>query len=320
MDLIYTNANRADQGTLKAYAFDLSFGAKENDFEVTLDAAFTLEFGAFVYMEGTEYGGIVDALKTSTDSKTVTYMGRTWHGVLNSKVIQPDSGEDHLIVSGDANEVLAFLIDRLGLGDLFTATETPSGITIKNHKFNRYCFGYDGIKAMLNEKGAKLKFVWENRSVRLYAEPITDYTKDPVDDDTATLSVEQYNKKVNHLICLGRGDLAAREVIHIYVDQFGRTGDTQYYFGLDEVTDVYENSNAEDTAALRSGGVSRLAELRNNDKAEISLAESAVVPYDIGDIVGASDIKTGVSVAAAVSQKIVRINNGVISTEYQTGG
>ena len=34
MDLIYTNANGEDQGILSAYAFDLSFGASENDFEI----------------------------------------------------------------------------------------------------------------------------------------------------------------------------------------------------------------------------------------------------------------------------------------------
>ena len=38
MDLIYTNANRVDQGVLSAYSFDLSFGEKENDFEMTLGA------------------------------------------------------------------------------------------------------------------------------------------------------------------------------------------------------------------------------------------------------------------------------------------
>ena len=34
MDLIYTNANGVDLGVLSAYAFDLSFGASENDFEI----------------------------------------------------------------------------------------------------------------------------------------------------------------------------------------------------------------------------------------------------------------------------------------------
>ncbi len=320
MDLIYTDANRIDQGALKAYAFDLSFGATENDFEVTLDVDHTLESGAFVYIEGSEYGGIVDGLKTSTDSKTITHMGRTWHGVMNSKVIEPDSGADYLIVSGDANEILGFLIDRLGLEGLFTASDEASGITVKNYQFDRYILGYDGIKKMLTAYGAKLIITWENRSVKLSAAPIVDYSRDPVDDDSAILSVEKYDKKVNHLICLGKGELAERTVIHLYVDQFGRIGDSQYYTGIEEVTDTYDLSNAEDAETLRSKGIEQLKKLRNNDKAEISVSESVEQSYDIGDIVGASEMKSGVSVAAPVSQKIVRIKNGVISTEYQTGG
>ena len=318
MDLIYTNAKRVDQGVLSAYAFDLSFGADENDFELTVgsDEAM-IEFGAVVYMESTEYGGTVGGIKASTNGETITYNGRTWHGILNSKVIQPNAGADYLIVSGDANEVIAFLIARLGLSGLFVAAEELSGVNISNYKFNRYCKGYDGIRAMLAASGAKLKIAWLNRSVMLSAELIGDYTDSPVDGDIATLTVEQHRDKVNHLICLGKGDLAEREVIHLYVDQFGRIGNVQYFTGLDEICDTYENSNSDD---LQSDGIARFQELRNNDKAEIALSETEGLSYDIGDIVGASEIKSGISVATTVTQKIVKINNGVVSTEYKTGG
>ena len=318
MDLIFTNAKRVDQGVLSAYAFDLSFGATENDFEITLGANETmLESGAFMYMEGTEFGGMVGGLKTSTNGETITYNGRTWHGIMNSKVIQPDTGKDYLIVSGDANEVLSFLITRLGLSGLFVAAEELSGVSISGYQFNRYCKGYDGIRAMLAASGAKLKIVWKDRAVHLSAEPIADYTDSPVDGDIATLTVERHEKKVNHLICLGKGDLAAREVIHLYVDQFGRIGDVQYFTGLDEIVETYENSNSDN---LRSDGITRLTELRNIDKAEIALPETEGLSYDIGDIVGATEYKSGVSVAATVTQKIVKIKNGVVSTEYKTGG
>lgn len=318
MDLIFTNAKRVDQGVLPAYAFDLSYGASENDFEMTLGAnEAVLESGAFVYMEGTEYGGMVGGLKASTNGATITHKGRTWHGIMNSKVIQPNPGEDYLVVSGDAHEVLSFLVARLGLSGLFVVAEELSGVNISNYKFNRYCKGYDGIRAMLAAKNAKLKIAWKDRAVHLSAEPIADYTDSPVDGDIATLTVERHDKKVNHLICLGKGDLAEREVIHLYVDQFGRIGDVQYFTGLDEIVDTYENSNSDN---LRSDGIKRLTELRNNDKAEIALSESDGLTYDIGDIVGATEYKTGVSVAATVTQKIVKIKNGVVSTEYKTGG
>ena len=317
MDLIYTDANRKDQGILTAYAFDLSFGAAENDFEMTLGANEpALSDGSFAYIEGTEYGGIVDGIKASTNSNSVTYKGRTWHGLMNSKIIEPDTGEPYLIVSGDANEVLAMLIDRLGLTGLFVAVGELSGINIPKYQFRRYCKGYDGIRDMLGDNGAKLKIEWVNRAVQLSAAPVADYTDTPADSDTASLNVEKYSKKVNHLICLGQGNLTDREVIHLYVDQFGNIGDEQYYFGLEEIAETYENTNSED---LRQDGISRLKSLRNNDKAEISLNKANAIPYDIGDIVGASEIRTGITVAAIVTQKIIKIKNGVISTEYKTG-
>ena len=317
MDLIYTNSERVDQGVLSAYAFDLSYGASENDFALVIGTAEAmLDYGAFIYMEGTEYGGIVDAKQVRTNSESITYIGRTWHGVLNSKIIEPDPGANYYVVSGDANEILSLLIVRMGLSDLFTAKKEAAGVDIGKYQFHRYCKGYDGIASMLSDNGAKLKIAWKNQTVELSAVPIDDYTQNPIDGDTTTLTVEQHEKKVNHLVCLGKGELAEREVIHLYVDQNGNIGDTQYYTGVDEVTEKYENSNTED---LRSDGVKRFKELRDNDKAEITLPENDVLTYDIGDIVEASDVQTGISATASVTQKIVRINNGAISTEYKTG-
>lgn len=635
MDLIYTNAKRVDQGVLSAFAFDLSFGASENDFEMTVGKSeAVLEPGAFVYMEGTEYGGIVDGRKTRTSDENITYKGRTWHGILNSKVIVPATEDDflaqsftitayvtggtvdpasatvrkggsqtftftpnagyevesvlvdgvaidiesfadvytfedvkaehtisvvyvepsllpdgytqleyiqsngtpyinsgfnpnqdtrvvceysavsisgnagglfgsriskgnldyafwhygypqtdgysqddyntsiianilrpsgrtiidknknvttingtafshtyttfscsyplfifavntngskdsqvatfriysfqiydngtivrnlypaknsngtigmydivnnvfytnagsgtftagpeyeaasaavalasvepaavesysveeyaveikqedsdgnsmigrYLVISGDANDCIQFLIERLGLSGLFEAASDVSGVNISNYQFSRYCKAYDGLKAMLASSGAKLKITWEEGAVLLSAAPIVDYTDAPVDGDIATLTVEQHNKKVNHLICLGRGELEEREVLHLYVDSSGGIGDVQYFVGLDEILDTYENSNTESSEELRKEGTKRLKELRDNDKAEIALSETDGLSYDIGDIVGATELNSGVSVAATVTQKIVKITNGAVSTEYKTGG
>ncbi len=317
MDLIYTNANRIDQGIVPAYNFDLSYGAEENDFELTIGKKETpLEYGAFIYIEGTEYGGMVGAKKTASDTDSVTFMGRTWHGILNSKIIEPDAGENYFVVSGDANEVLSIVVARLGLSELFVVDENISGINIPKYQFHRYCKGYDGLSDMLADNGAKLRIAWNDRAVRLSAEPIADYTESPVDDDETVLTVEQHNSKVNHLVCLGRGNLAEREVIHLYLDQFGRIGDTQYYTGLSEIADTYDNSNAED---LRSEAINYFKELIDIDSAEITMNENTTFAFDIGDKVGSIDITTGVSVSATVTQKIVKINNGFINIEYKTG-
>lgn len=321
MDLIYTNANRVDQGVLLAYSLDLSFGVdeNENDFELTLGKTEPiLEDGAVIYIDDTEYGGIVGGMRSNSADETRVHLGRTWHGILNGKVICPDPGADYLIVSGDANEVLGYLIDRLGLSELFRARPAASGINLRNYQFARYVLGYNGIRAMLASKSAKLKMAWSDSYLELYAEPIIDYTNQPVDGDEAALTVERFGSKVNHLICLGGGELAARTVVHLYVDQFGRIGSTQYYTGLAEVVGVHDYANAATEEELRLNGVKQMEALRNNDKISVTAYEDAGLVYDIGDIIGGTDPSTGNTAKAAVAQKVVKIQNGAVSIDYKT--
>lgn len=321
MDLIYTDADRADMGVLTAYAFDLSYGAKENDFEITMSLTEpALMRGAFIYIENTEYGGIVDGRGSYSGATTRTYYGRTWHGILNSKVVEPDSGEDYFTVSGDANAILTTLINRLGLSTLFTVPDELSAINIKKYQFHRYCKAYDGICDMLADNGGKLRIEWKDRNVCISAVPVIDYTDAPIDSDIAVLSVEKYDNKLNHLICLGAGDLKDRTVVHLYVDANGNIGDTQHYFGLDEIADTYDYAFAQSEDNLREEGIKKLKDLRGVDIAEMTMNREQEYLFDIGDIIGASEIETDNSVSAPVIQKIVKIENGAVSIEYQAGG
>lgn len=321
MDLIYTNADREDLGVLLAHSIDLSFGTdeNENDFEIELGKTEPmLEDGAIIYIEGTEYGGIVDGMRSVSTDEVRTHIGRTWHGIINDKIICPDAGADYLVVSGEANALLGDMIDRLGLGELFRARAESSGINISGYQFARYVRGYDGFRAMLSSASAKLKMAWVGDALELYAEPIIDYTNQPVDGDEAALTVERYGSKVNHLICLGSGNLADRMVIHLYVDQYGRIGSTQYYTGLQEIAEIYDYANAESEDELRSYGEKQLADMRNNDKVELTAYEGSGLEYDIGDIIGGTDTTTGNTASAVVTQKIVNIKNGAISINYKT--
>lgn len=322
MDLIYTDANKKDLGVLSSYELDMSFGASDNDFELTLNSKdVTLEYGALVYIEGTEYGGIVDGKYASTDGDAVTYKGRSWHGILNGKIIEPPSGMDHLVVDDYVDNVFRQIFSGLGLADLFSIISTDKSIYVKNYTFNRYCKAYDAIRDMLSSFGAKLRLVWVNGRVFASAVPIDDYSKLSVDGDSAVLNAEHYENKVNHLICLGRGELSAREIEHLYIDKHGKTYiGTPHYTGIYEITDVYDNSNAETWSELVDGGTKRLEELRNTDKAEIFNLGSDERSYDIGDIVAAHDVKSGIKATAVVTQKIVKIVNGSTIIEYKTGG
>lgn len=318
MDLIYTNQNREDIGVLQDFSLDLAFGSGENDFELTVSRENNVaDSGCYIYIQGTEYGGIIDAVKSDTGTAEVTYSGRTWHGILNSKILEPDSGQAYLTVSGDANTVLATLIVRMGLGALFRALSTPSGITVKTYQFDRYISGYNGILKMLKTVGAKLRIVYDGTNVVISAVPVTDYTQDGVSDDQTALTVLKTKNTVNHLICLGTGELADRMVIHLYADAAGNISRTQTFTGLEEYTAVYDYSSVENEDDLVAGGTERFKELLQQDQLDVNFPESDDI-YSVGDIVGATDNVTGISIAVPVTKKIVKIEGDLVSVSIET--
>lgn len=318
MDLIYANSSREDIGVIPDYDFDLAFGSDENDFELTVSRNdHCCEAGYYIYIEGTEYGGIVDAITSDTAAEDVTYSGRTWHGILNSKILCPDNGENYLTVSGDANTILGTLLSRMGLTALFSASSAPSGINVSGYQFARYVSGYDGIRQMLKSVSAKLRVAYSGGSAVLSAAPIADYTQDGLDSDQLALKVKKTANKVNHLICLGSGELADRIVVHLYADASGNISQTQTFTGTAEYTAVYDYSNAEDTAELIKGGTERLKELLQQDDLSVNVNE-VDDPYDVGDIVGASDDVTGVTIAVPITKKIIRVQSGIVSVDLET--
>lgn len=265
MEVIYADKNRRDIGYLLGCELDLAYGKDENDFSLTIELSEQCcEEGYFVYIEGTEYGGIIDVIHPDTDGSVIEYRGRTWHGIMEGKVLEPDKGQDHLIVSGDANDVLRNLVERMGLSGLFKVTEKTSGIRIPRYQFPRYVKGYTGIRKMLYSYRAKLSLMYLNKQVILSAIPLYDYSRDE-EWDTSQLSfdVEKNFRPVNHLICLGKGDLKNRRVIHLFADENGEIQpysriqnpymDSHYIldksgqklFYQDEKTEILDMGNAE---------------------------------------------------------------------------
>lgn len=267
MDLIYANEEKEDLGVLSAYTLDMAYGSDENDFELKVDRnTHCCNAGFYIYAENEEYGGIIDSIKVNTENEEITYSGRTWHGILENKFICPPSGEDYLILNGEANTVLQQLINHLDLGGLFFASSENSGIEIVNFQMERYVAGYTGIKKMLKQSDAKLKLKWVNGQVRLCAEPRIDYSQnDEFDTSQVNFTIAKNFKPINHIICLGQGDLKERKVIHLFTDENGGIQpyantdmpmqDIDYILdernkllnGSDEIVEILDYSNADTT-------------------------------------------------------------------------
>ena len=223
MDLIYADETRKDLGVLQSYSLDMAYGTDENDFQCAVDRRdHCCNKGYFIYVENEEYGGIVDSIRVATESDEIIYKGRTWHGILEKKVICPDPGDDFLVLAGEANDVLQEIIDRIGLSSLFMASSEDSGIDIVAYQMDRYCYAYSGIKKMLKEFHAKLRIRWSNGMIILSAEPRYDYSQDEeFDTSQVDFTLQKNFRPVNHMVCLGQGDLKDRAVIHIFTDEHG---------------------------------------------------------------------------------------------------
>lgn len=267
MDLIYTDKNRKDIDVLSDYELDEAFGKNENNFSLKISLSeHCMEPGCVIYAENTEYGGIIDTLNPNTKDSTLTYKGRTWHGILNSKVLEPNTGEDYLILSGEANSVLKEIITRLKLNDVFSVSEEDSGIEIIHYQCSRYPCAYDEIRKMLYEFMGKLTINCQMKTVLLSVSPLYDYSADEEwDANQLDFTIEKNYHPVNHLICLGSGDLKDRHVIHLFTDENGGIQPYSFYdnpyqdadYILDkrnqilkeqeEVVEVYDYGNAQDT-------------------------------------------------------------------------
>ena len=317
MDLIYADAQRVDLGVLKDYKFDLAYGVSENDFEIKVNTSnHVCRENYFIYADHTEYGGIIDSIEVDTESKEVSYKGRTFHGILDKKIISPNSGADYYTVNGDANTIIAGLITRYDLSSLFKASADTS-VNISNYKFNRYVSVYEGLRKMLAEVGYKLMMSYEDGYVVLSAEPIAVYGEDDgLDSDQVSFLIQKTYNPVNHLICLGQGELRNRTVIHLYLNDKSEVVTTQYYTGLREVVEVFDYPNAESSDELRQRGKERLTDQDTNN-VEVTLNNS--YNFDIGDKITANDIITGLQVTRTINKKIVTIKNDVVKIDYSVG-
>ncbi len=316
VELIVTDASHVDQASLEDFTLDAAWGADENDFELTVDRL--IDAGSYVYFDGGECGGVVDSLKDSLKDgrSTLTYGGRTWHGMLANKILEPDKGKDYLTVSGNASTILGALLSRVSLTPLFKAVVPPSGdVSIKSYQFERYVDAYTGVCAMAKANGLKLKVAYRSGHVETWLETAGDYGND-IDSDLLDFDASRTWRKPNHMIGLGKGELRNRIVSHWYADSKGNVTQTQTFKGLDEIAQVYDYSSAE-ADELAKNTKKKLQDLQSEGEVKVTVHEDSGIVFDVGDTVTARDNLTGITVNATISKKIVKVSGGVMSVDYE---
>lgn len=102
-------------GETPNFTLDLAWGRTENNFALTLtDPNLRLDKRTWIYLDGTPWGGIIDAIEPSKTGSTrsIQYEGRTFSGVLAGKILSPDPHQDYLTVSGSPATILNRLLKR----------------------------------------------------------------------------------------------------------------------------------------------------------------------------------------------------------------
>ena len=283
-----------------------------------------LTFSSLIYIMGTEYGGIIGEVLTDTTLDYVELKGLSWRGRLAKKIIQPPAGSDYKTVSGELHAAMKSLIEPEFNG-LFVVSQEDTGVMVSNYQFERYCTLLDGLTKMLKSKGYRLQLSFrreQNEPGYLYIEavPIVDYSNQIELSRDCQLNYTMDDKRdgVNHLIITGKGEMQDRNVLHLYVQEDGTIGNQQYYTGLQEIAEVYENTSTE-TDELQSKSEERLQELMNKKTFKMDVAALGI-DVNIGDIVGGRDYLTGMYMAKPVKNIVYELTGDIESKNYKLEG
>lgn len=332
MDLIYVRtmpSGSVNSGYLSNYSaeFDITTDLEyvTNNFQVSMilpenakDLLWTENgISTVLYVDGTEYGGVIEGAEIDIEENTITYTGRTWRGHLSQWVVEPPAGQDYLTVSGN----LAAILRTLPMGSYLSVADTA--YTTGSYSFQRYVTTFEGVTQLLEHVSSNLRFsvsydstidkaviqIAPGRDLCSLVEVSQDY------NDRISLKITRDGNTPKHLICLGQGDLKNREVIHYYADSSWQITQTPIAGAFP--VETYDSGGSDNLAA---DGLSYYKELIENHKQiEVTVKDLNVL---LSDTIAAKDIYTGQDVNAEIVSIIWRVDNfgsyQEESYEYQT--
>lgn len=224
-EIYYTDHDRVDMGILDTYEIDLDL-AGEKDFQI-VSPYLTLEIGGFWYVDGTEYGGMVTAMRIENDEQ-VTYTGKSWRGILHDHVLIVPDNREYRYVQGDVTDVLNDLITECGLDDVFVVAEPLVSETIDtevaDYSFERGTTLYDAIKGIIDACNLTLEFSYHNKIVTLTPLPAQDYSEYMVysNIDSMGYEMEEDAGVANHYYVVAvNQETHRRRSIHVFADENG---------------------------------------------------------------------------------------------------
>ena len=331
MRLIWTDKLRRPMGYVSNANIDFEVGKDKdslNDFEVEFKRYdWTREIGqsCIMYVQETEFGGIVKEIYTDTSANAITAKGYTWRGMMTKKIISPQAGQDYAYANGEINSIIKSFVEKEFPG-MFYGVSKDTGVTVNNFQFERYCTLHDGMVKMLKSVGHRLDIRYIEGSaseigyVQVQAVPIVDYSEEYElsNDNHMNFTMTDNQRGTNHLICLGKGELKDRLVIHLYTDENNNIVRTQNFKGAEEIAEVYDSSGSEESDLIKNG-TEKLEKSKNHKEYTMTM-EKLDLEVDVGDIVGGRDYLTGESMQKPIGRKIWTVAEGKEKLEYKLEG
>lgn len=328
MDFTVTDVYGQEKGFLEHCGVDFTIGT-DNDFEIKIQIALydaeKHSKNCRFYCEDTEYGGLIRSPNPVTADGIVKLKGPTWRGILGQRALHPKSNT-YAYLNGEANGEIARYLVELGMTELFVASSENSGIVFDNYQVPLQSMFLEAFEDALATQGARLDIKYkpgpanDKGYVLLKAVPITDHSEniEISEDGTVKMNVLDYKNGVNHLICLGKGELTSRQQVDLYAWPDGTVKKTQHYTGIDLIEQYYENTSAESLADLEKDGREKFEELKDYKQLKVSVSD---MDLELGDIVGGRERITGITLAAPVVRKIVKVTGkGRTTIDYKLKG
>lgn len=274
--------------------------------------------GHYIYISGTEWGGPVERVSHICADGTVRLYGACWRGLLARRVICPEAGQTHRVVTGtEANAALAELLGQWG-GGLFAVSEEDSGLICSASL--RYRTLLDSAYALLGDSG-RLEITFDEGHALLRCLPVRDLSEliELSQDYDARITSERTSRKYNHIIALGGGEMLERTVIELYALSDGSMTDDPDADGVPDENELstllYDYSAVESDDELRRAAVKKLRSAAAADSMEIELYDydGTLMP---GDIVSVRDDVTGMATRMAIRGTVLKITEDGVTVEH----
>ena len=319
MDIIITEPvvnQMIETGCLTSYYLDVELGSKKskakNDFEITMSLDkwnYSMNQGSFVLSE--LFCGMIDGLKVDTYMQEITLHGVTIQKMLDEIIIVPSAGRNYFEFSGDINILLDLLI-RPRFNGLIVTPDVMSGIQVQLK--SRYESVFEALERCLSGVDMRLHIEYKNAQIIVSAVNMNLHEDVEINNDYDIKMISEARQNYNHMIALGRGEMANRTIIELFCVN-GEISEGPLPEGTLQRTYLYDYPGVESEEKLYSDAKKKMLSVCGYT----SLTAELDGDFEVGDSLYIRERISGLYKKACIQQKIIKGTSEDLKIEYKVG-